>query len=89
LGITAFVFSIYFGRQVYSQALIAEEYVQLPINCEANSLVDCNKLDNDRELLLKIWGGSLKNDFIFFILLWGVHGASLIYTKKNHSRTVI
>ncbi len=80
IGIIAFVFSLNFGNQVYRQAEIAEEFMQLPISCEIPSQEDCGKLIQDRQFLLAMWDGNLRNDFIIFFLFWVIYSGSLIYT---------
>jgi len=86
IGFIAFILSINFGRQVYQQAKIAEEFMQLSINCEAQSQESCKKLTQETDFLLRMWNGDLSNNFLVVLLLWSIYGASSVYTASKSIR---
>jgi hypothetical protein len=86
IGFIAFILFSYFGRQVYLQAEIAEELIQLPIKCETQFTNDCKIVSQQREYLLKKWDGNISNDFLFVLVLFMVYGGSSIYLASKFNR---
>jgi len=85
LNLIALGFLIHFCQKIYSQVTIAQEYMQLAIDCDAKLLERCEELAQQSELLLGSWHGDLSNDFLVYIFAWIVFGASFLYLSEKSS----
>ncbi len=79
IGFVAFIFFTIFSSLVYQQAVIAEEFMQLPLNCEAQLEEDCNRISQQRKYLLNKWDGDLSHDYLVVLISFMVYAGSTMY----------